>query len=159
MTEIKSKVITDISEKGFLQKDNRLNRMIKGINVYLIEKRYSSEMEHVMPLGKYHSDWERMYRTFVMSCELLNKDPLTRRAVILNTSHYDKVFPCFLSMHILANEIEGHDMIVHQRAMDIEKLDDDIVFFEHVMWKVYKRTGLNINRLRIIVNTMHVSEL
>jgi hypothetical protein len=150
------KVKKDINERGHSQRDNRLDRNTRALNGYQLIHHFIEEVGKMPVLKqKYQADWERIYPTYVKRCELLEADPLTRRAVIFNTSKYYEIFPCFLTMHVILNEHNEYDMIVYQRSSDLIKLEDDIEFFEHVMYKISHRVGIKVRRLIINYGSIH----
>lgn len=157
MSNIKETTISDINTQGFNLRDNRLNRETRVINGYTIEHEYPEPLESSPLNPKYEDDWFRMYKHFLLACEELTKDEFTRRAVILNTRMFEKNYPCFLSLQILHNQKDNsYDCVVYQRSSDVEKLEDDISFFEYVMYKVQNKIGKNVNRLIIMMGSVHV---
>lgn len=145
-----------INKRGHPQIDNRLNRHTRVINGYSFSHSYLEGINKMPRIkNKYSEDWVRMYRTYRLACDELKKDKYSRRAVILNTSKYEDVYPCFLSFQILSGENGIHDCVVYQRSSDLSKLEDDITFYEYVMYKVGRRTGLNVSKLIVHFGSIH----
>lgn len=149
-------VTLDLDSHGHPQEDKRLNRRVNAINGYVISHVYQEQITKLPEIkDKYHADWKRMYPTYVKACKKLVEDNSTRQAVFFNIAGFDTVMPCFLSFQVLHNQNQEYDLIVYQRSSDISKLEDDVQFFEYVMYKVSKRTSLNVNRLIIQYGSFH----
>lgn len=142
-----------IDTNGFQHTDARIGRETIAINgncqIFLVDLK---EKPILQP--KYKKDWQRMYRSFIQAKWELEKDPLTRRAMIFNTSNYYKVYPCFLSMQVLYNGKE-YDLIVHQRSSDLAKLESDIGFFNYVCYQLKNKVNIEVTRLIIQFGSLH----
>ena len=64
-------------------------------------------------------------------------------------------YPCFTTMQVLMGENGEYDFVVYQRASDLEKLEDDISFFEYVMCKISRKIGAPVSRLIIHYGSIH----
>ena len=58
-------------------------------------------------------------------------------------------------MQVLESGNNEYELIVHQRSSDLAKLEDDVTFFEYVMYKISQQTKLNLSKLTIFVGSQH----
>lgn len=147
-----------IETKGFDQIDNRLNRKTKTLPGHFIEIRNLTILEWLKReevLEKYKDDTKRMYVSFKRAINEAKKDPNSRRLMVFNDSRFNEIYECFTSFHFVYTQRNEFDLYVYQRASDLVKLKDDLVFFAHQMKKFERGTDFYVTKLVVIYGSIH----
>jgi len=147
-----------ITEKGFKQVDNRLNRTTQNLSSHFIEISNSKVLEWLRReevLEKYKDDSKRMYSSFKKAIVEAKKDPNSRRLMVFNDSRFNEIYQCFTSFHFVYTKRNEFDMIVYQRSSDLIKLKDDLVFFANQMKKFERGTDYYVTKLIVIYGSIH----
>lgn len=156
LDQIKTDFSCDLNY-GFIQEDSRLSRRTKTLIGYnlTIDKKELAALRTQKPESKFIEDWKRMYHHYKVACQLLKDDPNTRRAVILNTHDYNKIYECFLVLEVVKDR-DGYTMCVYQRAGDLIKLIPDLVFYTYVCKKIEKEVpSVQITKLLVRYGHAH----
>lgn len=147
-----------IYTEGFDQVDNRLSRVTRALPGHFVEIRNSNIIEWLKKeevLDKYKDDSKRMYVSFKRAIKEAKRDPNSRRLMVFNDSRFNEIYECFTSFHLVYTQRNEFDMYVYQRASDLSKLKDDLVFFAHQMKKFERGTGYYVTKLVVIYGSIH----
>lgn len=160
LQEFLAKVRLTISMNGFDQVDSRFNRTTRAMVGYRIQiiDNPLAYIKNEMPLDKYREDWFRMKPSFDEAIREVNRNPDSRRLVVLNTEKYQEVQPCFLSMQFLKDETRNYKVVVFQRSQDLEKMKDDLVFFGMMARKFEIETSLTVDGLSVVYANIHYTK-
>ena len=146
-----------ILNTGFEINDNRLGRIVTVECVsYTSRDIILTELSKETILPKYDNDWNRMKQSFSTAVEELKKYPTSRRAVVLNTNNYNKIYPCFVSIQFLYSPVkQSYGAIVSQRSLSIDKFQDDLIFFSYLMRKMEESLKKKVNWLIVNIGSLH----
>jgi len=149
---------TTVKEKGFVQVDNRMNRMtqsLPGHFVVVSNPKLLEWLDKQEVLGKYRDDSKRMYTSFKRVVKEVRKDPNSRQLMVFNDSKFNEVNECFTHFQFVYTHRNEFDLYVYQRSADIVKLKDDLVFFAHQMKKLEKLTHYYVTKLVVVYGHVH----
>jgi len=149
------KIKKDINEFGHVRQDNRLKRTVREIPGYRFLHYYLNPVEKPTVLDKYKEDWKRMYLSFKQACYQVKLDPQTRRAMLFNDTKFTTNYQCFPMMQVLEFADKEYGLIVYQRSCDLDKIEDDVNFYEYVMYKISKQIEIPVNRLLMFFGSIH----
>lgn len=158
--DFKIQVRNSIKDVNFVQSDPRFNRSTWTVvgQSLKIPKEVLEYLNTKVPISKYRDDWTRMkpYFDAVISETKLNPD--SRRLVVLNTDNYLSVQPCFLTLQFLKDNNGLFNVLVYQRSGDVEKLEDDLIFFSYIMRKFENQTGKKCDKLTVVYGSLHYTK-
>lgn len=143
--------------KGFVQHDINRNRHVHaavGQALSLTDREYLLEMMKFEPLDKYEADYNRMKFSLEEAIKKANHDENSRQIFVQNDDNFYEVLPCFTSMHFVYNG-KGFALYIYQRSSDLEKWEDDMVFFGSIMKIFEEKTKKTILHLVVFYGNVH----
>lgn len=153
-----SSIKTKIRESGFDQHDERFDRETKALPGHFLvikEEDVLTWLSEQTLLDKYKKDSERMKQSFNECVEWALEDLNNRRLVVSNMDNYNEVFPCFPMLQFVYTGREEFDCYVYMRSSDLEKLQDDCIFFAKTMKQFSKKVKVPVTKLIIIFGNVH----